>query len=91
MVDMLAKRGKVSVAVDTSGVGAPVRDLLRKQGLRFKACVITRGEMVSEKRGNVYIAKQELVSYLIKAFQTGELKIAAGLEPAQSTARLPPA
>ena len=72
--------GKVALAVDQTGVGPAVTDLLRRRGTTFTAVHIHGGDSVSRGGGAVRVPKRNLVYALVAAFQTGRLKIAAGLD-----------
>jgi hypothetical protein len=77
-----------TVAIDITGVGRPVWDLL-KQNFRgtwakLTGILITGGSEVTED-GKIYrVPKRDLISALQVAFQNGQLKIAAGLPEADT-------
>ncbi|MDP9438682.1 MAG: hypothetical protein M3P49_08050 [Actinomycetota bacterium] len=72
------------LAVDATGVGVAVVDLLRQRGLRFKAVTITGGNREAREGRNFRVPKRDLVAGLQVLLQTGRLKIASGLEHAET-------
>jgi len=76
--------GPVHLAVDNTGVGAAVMDLLR--GAQPKAALlpvtITGGDTQNVSRGNHRVPKRDLVVGLQVLLQRGGLRIAAGLRDA---------
>lgn len=70
------------LAVDTTGVGRPVVDLLTARGLRLYAVTITGGDTATHDGMNWRIPKRDLVGAVAVALQTKRLKIAAGLPDA---------
>ena len=68
------------LAVDGTGVGVAVTDLLKAQGLRFRPITITGGDKVNAAAGGYRVPKRDLVAALEVPFHTGELKVAEGLE-----------
>ncbi len=80
---MLAQplKGNTVLAVDATGVGRPVVDLLEKAGLQPEAITITGGDVVSrDDQGGYHVPKRDLVTTLQVVFQAERLKIAEGLE-----------
>jgi hypothetical protein len=71
-----------SVAVDATGVGWPVVEMLRGAGLRCEvtAVVITGGERESRGPGLVRVPKRDLVTGLQVVMETGEFRMAAGMK-----------
>jgi len=68
------------LVIDQTGVGVPVADLLRERDLIFRSVVITGGDKVN-REGRVYrVPKRDLVSALEVSLQTGDLRVAEGLE-----------
>ena len=67
------------LAVDATGVGRAVTDLLRAKGLKFKPITITGGDTVNLASGGYRVPKRDLVAALEVPFHTGELKVAEGL------------
>src|SRR5215211_475931 len=65
--------------VDATGVGRPVVDLLKAQGLSYKAITITGGNSVTGVAGGYGVPKRDLVGALEVPFHSGRLKVAAGL------------
>jgi len=69
-----------SLAIDQTGVGAPVGDLLAERGLSFKRVVITGGDHTRGSGGTYRVPKRDLVSALEVSLQNGHLKVAEGLD-----------
>jgi hypothetical protein len=83
LLDTPPLRHNAELAVDSTGVGAAVVDILRDAGLSFKAVVITGGERES-KDGSVYrIPKKDLVSAAQVLLQNRRLRISAALPEAK--------
>ena len=70
------------LAVDATGVGRPVVDLLRTAGLKPIAVTVTGGDAVTHEGQNWKIPKSELVAGVQVALQQGRLQIASGLPDA---------
>jgi hypothetical protein len=68
------------LAVDNTGVGVAVTDLLKARGLKFAAVTITGGDRTHKAKGTWRVPKRDLVAALEVPFHTGELKVAEGLE-----------
>jgi len=77
-------QNKTALVVDATGVGAPVVDMFRKAGLRPVAITITGGNSVGSGDGGYHVPKRDLVTTLQVLFQTGRLKVAAGLPEART-------
>jgi hypothetical protein len=79
-------RSRTALAVDATGVGAAVVDMLRKSGLAFDAVTITGGD--TESRGATYsdwrVPKRDLIGGLQVLFQSGRLRIASRLQHAET-------
>ena len=75
------------LAVDATGVGRPVVDLLTARGLRLYAVTITGGDTATHDGMNWRIPKRDLVGAVAVALQTGRLKIASGLPDAATLTR----
>jgi len=73
-------RRSPELAVDATGVGRAVTDLLKERGVRFKAITITGGDVARHRGGSSSVPKRDLVSALEVPFHTGTLKVAEGLE-----------
>jgi len=73
--------GRVDLAVDATGVGRPVVDLLRESPRRgrMRAVMVTGAELQHEKDGYFYVPKRDLISGLALLFQMGGLKVAQDL------------
>ncbi|MDP2956297.1 MAG: hypothetical protein Q8N53_07740, partial [Longimicrobiales bacterium] len=74
--------GRCHVAVDATGVGRPVVDLLRVAGLgaTMLPAIITGGAAESLNNGYYSVPKRDLVTGLQVLLQRGGLQIAAGLK-----------
>ncbi len=81
--------GTPRLAVDETGVGAPVVDLFRQTRLNasLHPIHITGGASVNYDRGVEYVPKRNLVSVVQVALQTNRLKIASALPEAQTLVR----
>jgi hypothetical protein len=78
-------RGDAALAVDATGVGAAVVDMLRRAGLIFDAIIITAGD--TETQSGWYdwrVPKRDLVGGLQVLLQSGRLKIARSLAHAET-------
>jgi hypothetical protein len=70
-----------ALAVDATGVGPAVTDLLKKRGMSLKEVKIHGGDAETRGEGGVHrVPKRNLVSTLQVALQTGMLKIPSKLE-----------
>ncbi len=80
---------KTRLAVDETGVGAPVVDLFKQAHLNasLHPVHITGGSTVNYDRGIEYVPKRNLVSVVQVALQTDKLKIASALPEAQNLVR----
>ena len=67
------------LAVDATGVGRAVMDLLDRQGLRALAITITGGDQVQSDGREFRVPKRDLVSTLLVALQSNRLRIAKAL------------
>ena len=77
------------LAVDETGVGAPVVDLFRQAELNatLYPVHITGGSTINHDRGVEYVPKRDLVSVVQVALQTEKLKIASALPEARTLVR----
>ncbi len=75
------------LAVDATGVGRPVVDLLRTAGLRPIAVTVTGGDTATNEGTNWKIPKRELVTGVQVALQQGRLRIARALPEAETLIR----
>ena len=82
-------QGQVTLAVDATGVGAPVIDMFRAAYLPvyLQPIQITGGSEVSRDGDVARVPKRDLVSSSQVALQTGRLKIAPELPDAQTLVR----
>ena len=76
--------GRCHVAVDATGVGRPVVDMLRVAGLgaTMMPAIITGGAAESLSKGYYGVPKRDLITGLQVLLQRGALQIAAGLKHA---------
>lgn len=72
------------LVVDATGVGRPVVDMLRKEGLSYSAVLITGGDIEHHENGFYRVPKRNLVSAVQVALQSGQLKIAEDLALAET-------
>jgi hypothetical protein len=72
-------RGQAALVVDATGVGRPVVDLFKKEGLRPTAVTITGGSSVNVASIGYHVPKRDLVTNLQVLLQSGRLKIAGQL------------
>jgi hypothetical protein len=78
-----ALAGRCALAVDATGVGGPVVDMLRMGGMRcnMTEVTITGGERESQRgQWGWSVPKRDLMSGLQVALESGELRIAKGLK-----------
>jgi len=77
------------LAVDETGVGAPVVDLFRQAELNatLYPVHITGGSTINHDRGVEFVPKRDLVSIVQVALQTEKLKIASALPEARTLVR----
>lgn len=68
------------LVVDQTGVGVPVVDLLRQEGLRPIAVSIHGGDKATQDGNNWRVPKRDLVGVLQVLLQTGRLKVASKLK-----------
>jgi len=83
-------RGAVSLAVDGTGVGLPVVDMLKAVPLHdtpLYPVLITSGDHENQERGVYHVPKRTLVANLQVFLQSERLKIAAGLPEAATLTR----
>jgi hypothetical protein len=78
-------RGEAALAIDSTGVGIAVCDLLRRRGLTFDSVKITGGDTEIQSGYDSYrVPKRDLVGNLQVLLQSGRLKIARSLEHADT-------
>ena len=63
--------GRIPFWVDATGVGDPVVDYLREQGLNVKAVYLTGSEKVTVEAGEIRLGKLAMVERLVVLFETG--------------------
>jgi sulfur relay (sulfurtransferase) DsrF/TusC family protein len=80
---------KHRLAIDQTGVGAPVVDLFKQANfeVELKPIHITAGATVNYDKGVEYVPKRNLVSIVQVALQTQTLKIAASLHESATLVR----
>jgi hypothetical protein len=81
MVQSEKLAGQVAVALDATGVGAPVVDLLRaaRLGCQVMAVSITGGERESQTASGWNVPKRDLIGGVQVLLERGELKISRKL------------
>lgn len=86
--EMQRGEGRPVLAVDATGVGAPVLDLFKREKMHasLKPIQITGGNEVTQENGVYRVPKRDLVSTVQVLLQNGRFKIAASL-PEASTLR----
>ncbi len=80
---------KPVLCVDATGVGAPVVDLFRRERINVELVPIqiVAGANVSEENGMFRVPKRDLVSVVQVGLQNRMLKIASGLDLAETLSR----
>lgn len=80
---------KPVLAIDATGVGAPVVDLFKREKINaeLRPIQIVGGANVSEEFGTTRVPKRDLVSVVQVALQNRTLKIASELTEAETLAR----
>ena len=73
-----------ALAVDATGVGVAVTDMLRNAGLYFDSVTITSGEKESREGSHWRVPKRDLISACQVLLQQRRLKIAASLPEAKT-------
>ena len=81
--------GKPILAIDATGVGAPVVDLFKREKINAELVpiLIVAGANVSEENGMTRVPKRDLVSVVQVGLQNRKLKIASGLNLAETLSR----
>jgi hypothetical protein len=72
------------LVVDATGVGRPVVDMLRKEGISFSPVLITGGDIEHYEHDFYRVPKRSLVSSVQIALQSGQLKIVEELALAET-------
>jgi hypothetical protein len=85
----LYPKAKTTLAIDATGVGAPVVDLFKREQIQaeLKPIQIVGGANVSSEFGMTRVPKRDLVSVVQVALQNRTLKIASQLPEADTLAR----
>jgi hypothetical protein len=75
-------RGRCRLAVDSTGVGRPVVDLLRRAELEciLMPVTIMGGDATRMEGGQYYVPKRDLITGVQVLLQAGGLRIAGGLK-----------
>jgi hypothetical protein len=83
------KGGKTVLAIDATGVGAPVVDLFKREKINAELVPIqiVAGANVSNENGMFRVPKRDLVSVIQVGLQNRTLKIASGLDLAETLSR----
>lgn len=68
------------LAIDQTGVGSPVADLLKQRNLAFRGVVITGGERAISSGTTSRVPKRDLANALLVTMQNGHLKVSPDLE-----------
>jgi len=81
--------GKTVLAIDATGVGTPVVDLFKREKINaiLAPIQIVAGANVSEENGMFRVPKRDLVSVVQVGLQNRTLKIASGLNLAETLSR----
>lgn len=77
-----ALRDNYRLAVDATGVGVAVTDMLREAGLRFKSVTITGGEKEHREGNNYRVPKRDLITRAQVLLQNRRLKVVPTLAEA---------
>jgi hypothetical protein len=82
-------RGRPTLAIDATGVGAPVFDLFKRENhsSHLQAIQIVGGSTVSRENGFVRVPKRNLVSTVQVYLQSKRLKISSQLDLADTLTR----
>ncbi len=85
----LYPKDKTTLAIDATGVGAPVVDLFKREQIHaeLRPIQIVGGANVSEEFGMTRVPKRDLVSVVQVALQNRTLKIASQLPEAATLSR----
>lgn len=83
------KDNKTVLAIDATGVGAPVVDLFKREKINANLAPIqiVAGANVSEENGMTRVPKRDLVSVVQVGLQNRKLKIAESLQLAETLSR----
>ena len=88
VADTMASLPGAALLVDASGVGRPITDQLVALGVRHIRVTIHGGNAVTVlDDGTLSTPKRDLIAALVVAFESGRLKIAAGLPHAETLER----
>ena len=73
-----------ALVIDATGVGRPVVDLFKEEGIYPIEVLIHGGDSTTSDRFLYRVPKRDLISTLTVAFQTGKLKIASSIPEAKT-------
>ncbi len=81
VVEYLSQTGGVRVALDATGVGRPVVDMLEERGMaaRLLPVIVTGGHNESYNKGSYSVPKMDLIDALRLAIDRGGIEFAAGM------------
>ena len=82
-------RGKCSIAMDATGLGGPVVDMMRAARIGCEVCAvtITSGNHETQVPGGYHVPKQDLLASVQVLLERGELHIAKHMREADSLMR----
>lgn len=85
----ILRKGITTTIIDATGVGAPVIDYVRREGIRCVGVSITAGVQPGQTRPNddLTAPKRDLIQNLVVLAETGRLKISKNLELADILAK----
>lgn len=72
------------LVIDQTGVGRAVFDLFAQGGMAPFGVTLTGGDAVNREGRRYRVPKRDVVGVLVALFQTGRLKVAAGLAEAET-------
>ncbi|CAN5680255.1 hypothetical protein BH23GEM10_BH23GEM10_17920 [soil metagenome] len=84
---LCSNRPRTKLAIDATGVGRPVADLMKRAGLKFDEVTITAGDGETSVGRAHRVSKLRLVSRLQALLHAGELRIAPTLADADVLVR----
>jgi hypothetical protein len=84
----LKPRGPVTIVVDATGVGAPVREMLARpeNAVRVRGITITAAGVASGCPGGWHVSRNELLTILAVALEKKELALSARMPESKSLA-----
>lgn len=89
VVRTLGRQGGCELAVDATGVGTPVIEMLQaaRLGCELASVTITAGDSASQKAGGWSVPKKDLMAGVQVALEAGELRIAKDLRELSALVR----